>query len=472
MREEKSILFVILVIVLGIAILYLFTLLIGRPIISLSPGSCDSSQTIMTLSSATNAHAGFWNSLYPIKICYPDIFGQNYNAEAGIDPHACKTDIPNSVILLTGDLNAHTGSSSGDYVCYGNLDCQIKNSGNCPSGYNLVISASSQTNGHFSSGNDYPVKVCCKNAQNNNYCGDGVCDVSNGENTNTCSQDCHLNTCGLGTTLCSDGTCKPVCDNFNCNNNQICEAGEGCQCGDCAGVQDSCEENLVCSASTKTCQEYSPPQINITNPLNSNNPDEWKKFQITQSINFEQVTYASKDLSINWTFGDLTSQKLINCLTTGNCNTTHSYFNQAHYIITANAKEQNGNGEANDFTNILVYKQGINVFAIISNPEYNSQIEQGTVYFNANKSFVAMCNSICDAGQSCYQVGSLYCYNFASPPSGYKMWFEWTFDPGMNDQMSLLGTWNENYSQVVEFNRIFISQGQHFASLRVGYDSS
>src|SRR3989338_7792556 len=73
--------------------------------------SCPENQTILRLSNLTNAHAEKYNggNNYPIQICYNEIFEVNYN---GANPHQCGAInlIPNNTVLrLSSDTNAHAG---------------------------------------------------------------------------------------------------------------------------------------------------------------------------------------------------------------------------------------------------------------------------------------------------------------------------------------------------------------------------
>lgn len=95
---------------------------------------------------------------------------------------------------------------------------------------------------------------------------DGVCGI--GEEDCRCA-DClgEQATCGYGQvcdetasckcedgkTLCNDGTCRlPAECEANgggfptCNNNAQCEPGEGCNCPDCRGKEDTCKQTSVC----------------------------------------------------------------------------------------------------------------------------------------------------------------------------------------------------------------------------------
>lgn len=61
--------------------------------------------------------------------------------------------------------------------------------------------------------------------------------------------------CRQGYGLCSDGLCRLDCaGNFtSCNNNNVCDSGEGCTCLDCAREQDSCISGLFCDPTLGAC---------------------------------------------------------------------------------------------------------------------------------------------------------------------------------------------------------------------------
>gem|GEM_PF-5860575 len=135
----------------------------GDDVCPISLVACSSpSQTILKLSSATNAHGEIWTKTnYPISICYDTIFGQAY---AGTSSHSCMGS--NKVLGLSDVTNAHAEIPSlDDYdtdVCYGDLICRnTTGSCNTGAGEKLIVSLSSATNAHLSNGTDYGVKICC-----------------------------------------------------------------------------------------------------------------------------------------------------------------------------------------------------------------------------------------------------------------------------------------------------------------------
>lgn len=57
--------------------------------------------------------------------------------------------------------------------------------------------------------------------------------------------------CPLNTRLCADNLCHNTCDDFwgdrSCNNNNICDPLESCNCPDCMLQQDRCQNGLICN---------------------------------------------------------------------------------------------------------------------------------------------------------------------------------------------------------------------------------
>jgi cysteine-rich repeat protein len=104
-------------------------------------------------------------------------------------------------------------------------------------------------------------------------CGNGIvefeeeCDLGtrNDVTNSGCLADCTLeviipgeNGCPEGTTLCNDGTCSLNCYQTDegvadCNNDGICDVGEGCTCSDCDEEEDTCESGLLCSLVDQAC---------------------------------------------------------------------------------------------------------------------------------------------------------------------------------------------------------------------------
>ena len=421
-------------------------------------------------------------------------------------------------------------------ICYGDLECTTRTKFvGCEADEKLIVSLSSTSNAHLAYDNSYNFLICCSSAFAEGVIGncdrDNTCEVgetcncidcgggtptppdtcTNGLICDTDSNICEeLNTpeCPLGQTLCSDNICRTQCDppltdicNYNnglCgvdNNNKI----ESCDCSDCYGFADSCGVNngnqLACDFRTNTCQscpegnvrdgkcERDPtPEILIKDPERKDNVEDFLKFKQGSEISFNQDILNKnkllRDVNISWNFGD-EIKAFGGCLTGTNCNTTKTYANNGYKAASATALERAKSGSGNlrsdiDYTEFLVYKEGLNLFSIITKPEIGSRIESGKpIQFDASKSFVAECSgteSICEnstnAGSvssttACYSVGNLWCYDYPRPDQGsvytnfgeYEFIFKWTLNSESSQLESIEGNWKEDFNEVVKFTK-------------------
>lgn len=489
---------------------------------------CLDSQVILKISSDTNAHGEFYNNAnYSKKICYNQIFSSVF---AGTNPHECiqLNSGNNAVIRLSGETNAHTAVKGEFYpasgrVCYGDLMCRnTRESCNSTNGEKLVLSLSGETNAHISSGNDYPVKICCKKS-GIEICTDGVdndgdnlidckdsdcvanpicahpCNASCSDvichpRTEICTNsvdddcdgkidstddDCESGSCEIGERLCADGICNITCTTeLQCNNNYVCERTESCMCADCHGETDRCKQGLICDYKTNTCQN---PPLNWENlEIQIIKPENKQRFSLNEVISFEQkipnADKLKKNANISWYFGDGLSEEKSSCLNpNSNCNTTHKYYPKSGtMIIKASAKEIGGRGVANDFATIFVCKEGLNLFPYITEPEPGSKLDKN-VKFDASESHIAECNSTCNApaGKQCVNCGEYKCYIFPKEGIGedYELWLNWTIKDEENKLVEeRIGTWSEDYNDVVKFHKFFDEEGRYYASLRIGYE--
>ena len=158
--------------------------------------SCAPENTVLKLSSTTNAHGELYNQ-------------GNYNYYLCCDFEGIHTqDGNNKIIGLHSSTNAHGEIPSlNNYVTdvyFGDLECS-SNSGSCPAEYDIpMLSLSSNTNAHLADFATYPIKVCCRQR---------------------CVPDCDGRECGLDP-VCGE-SCGPPCgEGRTCNLNGRCISEE------------------------------------------------------------------------------------------------------------------------------------------------------------------------------------------------------------------------------------------------------
>jgi len=449
-------------------------------------GNVINKQLIMRLTDLVNAHGEKYNSDASVYLCYGDIFNQGYDGE---EVHKCKDDLSNLVVKLDSFEQGHgyipeSVTEGLRNICYGDLICR-STEGRCDAGETAVLRLSAEENAHLAlkgSGSGYDYRICCSSPSAGNI----------------------VTECGEGEVLCTPSSGAAYCtdaeegcdeDDYNCNDDDICDENENCQCADCHGYVDSCVDELVCNFLDNKCSVcpddnpfdaelgYCAPDNGISIEIIS--PSELQEFKVGEEINFEvEIESLKKDVGVTWTFADGSDDEIISdCLTSDEgCDVTHSFEKSGSYVVKVKAKEQGGIREDSAYVNILVYDEEINVFAIITKPEKGAEIIGKTkVKFDASESFVANCttdsdecdaSSLAEDGSDCYGVGDLFCYNFNTDNLGdtYELKFEWVFDNDREQyRKTMWGTWTDNYNDVVEFTRAFFSPDLHTADLKVTY---
>ncbi len=208
----------------------------------------------------------------------------------------------------------------------------------------------------------------------------------------------------------------------------------------------------------------SPPQTQIINPISGAN------YTIdgssTREISFNQSSSdEDDDLKILWDFGDGSdSGWLLNCLTSGDCNTTHSYSDSGYKIIklTAEEMERVPAQSAVNYTGIYVYKPGINVFAVISEPEFGKPQTGRFVKFDGGDSFAANCSlkdGECETGYCLINDTIDLCCKKIANASDSSLILKWSFD----------GTEDSKYENKTSNTKFFSDAGKHLIKLKVGY---
>jgi len=213
------------------------------------------------------------------------------------------------------------------------------------------------------------------------------------------------------------------------------------------------------------------PEIRIVNPVLRSNYTINPLTSQTNNISFEQVSKdEDDDLNILWDFGDSQTVRLTDCLSGVNCNTTHNYSSSGTKIITAKAEEKYRSKSVINYTLAFVYKEGLNIFAIIDKPNYIGVLQEPGLYeLDGRSSHIAncsfspdACNEAAGTGKTCYDVvdavnpsSVLYCYRFLE---SNLLTFQWTID-------NVVSTHTNNEP----FYHMFKQSGEHYIRLRVSY---
>ncbi len=219
-------------------------------------------------------------------------------------------------------------------------------------------------------------------------------------------------------------------------------------------------------------ESNSRPSITIAKPVDGGEYTiDYNSGDETEAIEFEQFSSdVDDDLKVIWDFGDGSeSDWFENCLTGGDCDTTHKYDASGTKTIFATAEEMTRGQSAIDYSNIYVYKIGINVFSKIASPI----VEGRVVQMDGSDSFVCECTDIEQTGAGWYKINqlsgpNLWCKNFIIEED-YDFIFQWVFDKGTNDEETKIGMWSTDYYDVVEFTHFFPDLGVHTVELDVGY---
>jgi hypothetical protein len=114
------------------------------------------------------------------------------------------------------------------------------------------------------------------------------------------------------------------------------------------------------------------PTVRIVEPVVDS------KVKVGEVLNFTQIARdRDDDLKIKWTFEDGDEEGwMLNCLTIGNCNTTHSYETSGTKIIEIVAREMTRTNEAVNYSQVFAYEEGINVLAVITEPPFGKILEK------------------------------------------------------------------------------------------------
>jgi cysteine-rich repeat protein len=189
--------------------------------------SCAAANTVMRLSSSSNAHGELYDQgNYGSYLCC-DFTGT----------HTCTGS--NNVLRLSSATNAHaeipSSSTYSNRVCFGELTC-YSTSGSCNSGDMQMVSLSSATNAHIGGFGDYSTKICC--------------------NPNTLPE-CPA-TCDDGNACTIDGTCNPAVGTcpaktaVTCNDNNPCTSDS---CSPSSGCVYTPLTGTACTSDGNECTD-------------------------------------------------------------------------------------------------------------------------------------------------------------------------------------------------------------------------
>ncbi len=251
----------------------------------------------------------------------------------------------------------------------------------------------------------------------------------------------------------------------------------------------------------KGSYENLPPYAKITFP------SEFDEFVAGGAINFKQdCGDPDNDIEVVWDFADGSDEiNIKKCLTTGNCDTTHTYTtdNYGTKIVKLKVLELDRGSDTQtdkDSIEIYIYRAGPNVFAVITEPLHGDiKNVPSNVWIDGSGSYVAKCLTSSEAnceteaaslgyakaitpGDYCDTIdeplGSspLYCYkldNEQGIPGEYKLQFDWSFSQGNQDNND--GVWvdfsplSDSFKDYVRFTHIFTTAIEHWVGLKVGY---
>lgn len=436
-------------------------------------------------------------------ICYNEIFGT-----AGNGNHICfGTNKVLGLSNISNALGSFSSLSSSQSVCYGNLTCtNFTSISACTSwGGKVVASLSDPTDASMSAGDDNGRigKICCKeqpvvHASGNAYWSDmSNTPINKSDIKDYVKMQLVASVSGqINYTIMKNVPWwfdRKIASGSG-NEFSVWQAGKNTagsfETGDyyfTATLSDGSVVNSGTLTVTEPADNAAPHAVIV-------NPDAESRHLVGASIDFGQASYDIDDpINAIWDFGEGNTTTLTGCNTGGNCNTTYTYLSGGTKIFSLTAKESGDDSsrrqQDTDMRRIFVYGEGINVFAVISEPPVG-YVASGltSVHFNTNNSYVANCTSCtsinvcpqCPSGRNCYNVSGIIngveekkqCFDFSKDEIGktagkYNLWFNWTFDEGSGRY----GNWIDNYTNVAVFDRNFYYAREHWANLNVGYEA-
>ncbi len=465
--------------------LLIWTILLVSLLIAVNVKACENTQVILRLSSSDNAHGAEWQySAYPVEICYDEIFGFTYSGE---NPHSCNSEKTNKILSLSSSYNSHAEipnrisvvrraveETSSPYakICYGDLTCQAK--GECSENEKLIVSLSSETNAHLSSGNNYPVKICCRvgskveEAYFANMQGEFIDEADKGDSVKLIVSGAGLgevnytiyksNSFWFDKKVASSGARGELIWTANSSGTYYfiarLENGESLESGDLV-VGDSIIDR--------------PIELRIFNPKDK------QIYFLNEALNFSAIIRDEDDrVYYSWTLGD-GATKSGDSYSWGNLSFIYGYSaaGQKNIILRAwNSREQS----VFKRVSILIINSSY-LLAYIDTPLFGAGYRR-IVRFNASSSYavdynraageIACLMGLCPAKTEGCPPPQTGCHiNVSGTPKGYdNANFSWIFDSDSRNNKTGTGLNN------VIFDRLFPSIGKHTASLSISVNPS
>jgi hypothetical protein len=468
---------------------------------------CDDTKDVMfEIEKRDNSEVGVFNpptdSPYNYQICYNEIFGISGDGDRTCD------GVDNLIIGIKGGAFGGKVQTPESYMeglgytplCYSDLICRSVTTGNCDTANNEqeIIRLLQETDSRVSLIDADAIKICCTSPRSNpevesdNLYWADMNKVRIGE-----TEGVFLSPPNLGDTILmigeetgiSEGTQVTFSiygdDTFD---NDDVRTGDDAiigvikngraigkwkisqedldKAGDAFGGDEEFIFKIQGQESNKLKITSNPnnalPYTEITSPIDTNYIIEG---QTTALIDFKQKSSdADDDLKIIWEFGDGTTAEFFNCLTTGNCNTTHQYSSSGTKTIYLHAQEMPPRTQSDfDSTKVYVHKLGYNVFAEINPPE-SITLDPGIYTLDGTGSYVSECF---DVVEDCITAYPTTCYVALPTLDGTNYFCSKVSSPTLTYEWKLNDMAQTDTTSTIE--KTFVEQGRQDIDLKVSY---
>ncbi len=388
---NKKAVFLSLILVISATITLLFFTNITN--VSAQASSCTNAQTMLYLSSPTNAHGATASaSGYNTRVCYDNIFGTTFSGSG-----ATTCTATNKIVRLSGATNAHAeeaGQTTAGYsdVCYGNLACTTRTLTACQGTEKEVLRlyGPSKTNTHLAVAgtSGATTLVCCKILGNvsgahwENLIGEEITQTSTGSMVLMIVPGSNLNQVQINYTIEKKTTKWLFFKSWNYQS-AISTLGEANWTPSEEGIYRFTAE-VSGSGSKQTSPELTvnndgnnyPPIVTIKAPIDTG------IYFLSQTLNFSAEALDADDptLSYFWSLGDwaVSSQPSI----------LFQYKMPGQKSIILKVTDTRG-ASTEAKVDILIVNSSY-YFAYISSPTYNQRISGLDVSFDASKKSYAV----------------------------------------------------------------------------------